>query len=209
MHENSQIHHTAVLYRESNVTESVIGANVSVGDFSKIEKSTLSDCVRIDRNNYIFASEMGRHSYTGSNTKIIEAAIGKFVSVSWNVSIGAANHDYTKLTTHSFLYNDYDHIRPENMPPVYNRLEKTCVIGNDVWIGTGAVILRNLTIGNGAVVGAGAVVTGDVPPYAVVVGNPAKVIKFRFSEERIKEIQEMAWWDWTDEEIKRNIDLFV
>lgn len=196
------------LYKDVTVQNSLLSEHASVGDFSKIEASRLSEWVRIDRNNYVYGSEIGRHSYTGSNTKIIRATIGSFTSISWNVSIGGANHDYTRVTTHAFLYNDTDHLRPDGMQPVYDRFEKPCVIGNDVWIGTGAILLRNLTIGDGAVIAAGAVVTGDVPPYAIVAGVPAKIVKYRFPEERIAELQEIRWWDWPDEKIRENIDWF-
>ncbi len=82
------------------------------------------------------------------------------------------------------------------------------VIGNDVWVGINAIILDNLRIGDGAIVAAGAVVTGDVPPYAVVAGVPAKVVKYRFTEKQIERLQKIKWWDWPDEIIAQNIGLF-
>jgi acetyltransferase-like isoleucine patch superfamily enzyme len=78
------------------------------------------------------------------------------------------------------------------------------VIGNDVWVGNRATIMSGVIIGDGAVVGAGAVVAKDVPAYAVVVGNPAQVIKYRFSSEGIKELQQLAWWDWPRNDIMVN-----
>lgn len=90
------------------------------------------------------------------------------------------------------------------------------VIGHDVWIGARAMIMSGITIGNGAVIGAGAVVAKDVAPYTVVVGNPAKAIKQRFSDDQIKDLQDIAWWDWPDEKIRKfeaqfygNIDAFI
>lgn len=79
-------------------------------------------------------------------------------------------------------------------------------IGNDVWIGRGATVLPGVSIGHGAVVGADAVVTRDVPPYAIVAGNPARVIRFRFSEATIPRMLEIRWWDWNDEKIKMEVD---
>jgi acetyltransferase-like isoleucine patch superfamily enzyme len=81
------------------------------------------------------------------------------------------------------------------------------VIGNDVWIGTGACILSGVTIGNGAVVGAGAVVASDVRPYALVVGNPAREVSRRFTDEQVEALQRIAWWDWPVEAILQRVDL--
>lgn len=89
------------------------------------------------------------------------------------------------------------------------------VIGNDVLIMYGAMVLSGVTIGDGAIVGAGSVVTKDVPPYAIVAGNPARVIKYRFSEEQIKALLEIRWWNWSDKEIRdyekyfHNVDTFI
>lgn len=81
-------------------------------------------------------------------------------------------------------------------------------IGNDVWIGARAVILSAVTIGDGAIVGANAVVTKDIPPYAIAVGVPAKVIRYRCSEEQAQKLQQIAWWDWPEEKITENLDCF-
>ena len=79
-------------------------------------------------------------------------------------------------------------------------------IGNDVWIGWGVLIKGGVTIGNGAVIGAYSVVTKDVPPYAVVAGVPAKVIKYRFEQEKIDLLQQLQWWDWDIDRIYENLD---
>lgn len=81
-------------------------------------------------------------------------------------------------------------------------------IGNDVWIGTDALILSGVRIGDGAVVGARSVVASDVPPYSIVAGNPARIIRLRFPEDRIRLLQAIAWWNWSDEEIAANVESF-
>jgi hypothetical protein len=78
------------------------------------------------------------------------------------------------------------------------------VIQNDVWIGAKSTIMSGVKISNGSVVGAGSVVTKDVPPYAIVAGNPAKVVKYRFSEEQIEKLLSIAWWNWDEQKIKDN-----
>lgn len=81
-------------------------------------------------------------------------------------------------------------------------------IGNDVWIGARVVILSGVTIGDGAIVGAGAVVTRDIPPYAIAVGVPARVIRYRCNEEQTRKLQQIAWWNWAEEKIAENLDYF-
>jgi serine acetyltransferase len=78
------------------------------------------------------------------------------------------------------------------------------IIENDVWIGATATIMSGVKISNGAVIGAGSVVTKDVPPYAIVAGNPAKVVKYRFTEEQIEKLLSIAWWDWEEIKIRDN-----
>ena len=88
------------------------------------------------------------------------------------------------------------------------KVQKKVIIGNDVWIGSHALILGGVKIGDGAVIGAGAVVTKDVPPYAVVGGVPARIIKYRFSQEIIDKLLEIKWWNLPENILKENIKLF-
>lgn len=84
-----------------------------------------------------------------------------------------------------------------------------CRLGHDVWVGTGSILLPNVTLGTGAVVSAGSLVMRDVPPYAIVGGNPAQIISFRFKPSLIRELLELQWWDWPAERILRNVALFA
>ena len=115
------------------------------------------------------------------------------------------NHDYTRMS----LYTDYWHNRTFGVDLSVNEVvtETRTKIGNDVWIGAGANILGGVTIGDGDVIGAGSVVVDDVEPYSIVVGVPAKVIKYRFEAEIISLLQALNWWDWNEEEIVKNINL--
>ena len=202
----SKIEKSSYISDNVKIINSKIKNKAYIHDFSFIKSSIISDNVHINKNNTIIASIIGRHSYTNMNTIIQHAIIGNFCSISWNVSIGNPNHDYTRIVQHSFLYNDFSMLRPDNCMDrhAYNLFSEDCIIGNDVWIASGAVILRDITIGNGAVIGANAVVTHDVPPYAIVAGVPARIIKYRFSEDVIDILQQLCWWKWSDIKIKNN-----
>lgn len=132
-----------------------------------------------------------------------DIVVGRFCSIASGVSIIAGNHPLDHLTTHPFTYNDemfgdndeYRDIDFKKTPRAETKLP-ALNIGNDVWIGTQVIILGNVqSIGNGAVIGAGAVVTKNVPPYAVVAGNPARIIKYRFDDATIQDLEELKWWE--------------
>ena len=143
---------------------------------------------------------VGVRTSIGRDSKLSAACIGNYCSISWNVTIGAPAHLMNHLTMHAFPYRPSFGIAEENR--VIPRPDETVTVGHDVWIGCGAIILSGVHIGSGAVVGAGAVVTKDVPPYGVVAGVPARIIRFRFADGVIRRLQELHWWDWSDRAIK-------
>lgn len=195
----------ATIFDEAEILESSIGSEAFVDKYTRIEHSNIAEHVRVERNNQIVYSNIGRYSYTGVNTVIKNAVIGKFDSIAWNVSIGGNTHDLNHITTHSFLvYPKWNMGGNGN----WKSASEICEIGNDVWIGSGATILRRVTVGNGAVIGAGSVVTKDIPPYAIVVGNPAKVIRMRCEDKWIERVERIQWWDFPEHVIRDNFDLF-
>lgn len=129
-------------------------------------------------------SEINSYTFIGSNCSITKVKIGYFTSIANNVSIGMGEHRTDSISTSSLFYKD----------PLKTLTEKECVIGNDVWIGVDCVILRGVQIGDGAVIGANSVVTKDIPDYAIAVGSPARVIKYRFNDVQQKIIKESKWW---------------
>ncbi|MFE8048555.1 DapH/DapD/GlmU-related protein [Brenneria goodwinii] len=198
-----------IYYSGAKIKGSLIGNYCSVGEFSRVYESSFSDYVRIDRNNFIRNSYIGLCTYTGQFTTIMNCSIGNFCSISWGVTIGPGEHDYHRVTSHDFLYNPIYGIKPNTeIKEVYDRFEKPLHIGNDVWIGTNVSVLRGISIGDGAVVGANSVVVHDVPPYAIVAGCPARVIKYRFNEEQIKSLIDIAWWNLPINVIKDNFSVF-
>lgn len=113
------------------------------------------------------------------------------------------NHDYHETTTYPF----YNLSVGDGQTHAAKANKNQAIIGNDVWIGYGVTIFGGVRIGNGAVIGAGAVVAKDIPAYAIAVGNPAKVIKYRFSKDIIEKLQKIKWWNWPEEKIKENLIL--
>ena len=185
--------------------KTIIGNNVELGDFAIVSKTTLEDYVGIGRNSIVEKSYFARHSYVGYNAIVENTEIGKFSSISWNTTISAARHPKEYLSQHEFLYERKHNIVKKG---IYDPHPKKVIIGNDVWIGANAIVMPGITISDGAIVGAGAVVTKDVPAYAIVAGIPAKIIKYRFSPAIIRELLKIKWWNLPDDFIIKNIDLF-
>lgn len=205
---NSTISDEAKLYRFVDVTNSSISKKCIVGDFSRITNSVLSNYVRIDRYNLIYHSKIGAYSYTGPNDMIMHSQIGKFCSISWGITIGPGNHNYNRISSHDFLYNNFYNIKDKNNDDEYDRFGDECIIGNDVWIGANSTILRGVEISDGAVIGANTIVTKDIPPYAIVFGNPAKIVKYRFNETTIDKLLKIKWWNFPINKIKEKYSAF-
>ncbi len=175
-----RIHSTAQLKssklgRYADIGERVILREVTVGDFTYFER----------------------------NGEGIYAEIGKFCSIAANVRINALEHPMERLTTHKLSYRPNEYFRYLGVDGEFRarRQAKRVVIGNDVWIGHGAVITPGVTVGHGAVIGANAVVTRDVAPYTVVGGVPAKLIRKRFDDAAIERLLKLNWWDWPVEKL--------
>lgn len=168
----------------------ILEENVQVGDFTYFNSSK-----------YWITIE--------SNVKI-----GKYCSIAPGVHIGAGNHEYNYVSTHPILFDKYYEDKL-NMPANTQKAnglkdkEVQTIIGNDVWIGIGAIIKRGVKIGNGAIIAAGSIVVKDVPDYAIVGGNPAKIIRYRTTEENIKffeENEDKMWWNWDKKDVINNMN---
>lgn len=175
--------------------------NIIKGPLVKLAASaTLEAPVSIYGNTSIGKNvKIGAFSYINGGTTIFpKVEIGRYCSFGKQLEIGAGNYPMDWLSSSSFQYGMKVHF------PNYNyeckqiirksKVELKTIIGNDVWIGSSAIIRRGVKIGHGAVIGAGAVVVKDVPPYAIVGGVPAKVLKYRFSEKIISDLLDLEWW---------------
>lgn len=131
--------------------------------------------------------------------------IGRFTSIGPNVKIICGNHNYKFLSNYPFKSIGNDFWRPldDVDDHIYNGVTS---IGNDVWIGHSVIIKGGININDGAVIAAGSIVTKDVPPYAIVGGSPAKILKYRFEKEQASKLLKIKWWEWNDEKINEHLE---
>ncbi len=146
---------------------------------------------------------VGDYSYFERHGEAIYAQIGKFCSIAANARINALEHPMERVTTHKITYRPNEYFKFLGIDQAFRerRREKKVVIGNDVWVGHGAVVLPGVSIGDGAVIGANAVVSRDVAPYTIVAGVPARPLRERFPREIAVRLAALSWWDWPAEKL--------
>lgn len=170
--------------------------NIEIGDYTYYDSPAGPDR---------FQSECVLHHYDFIGDRLI---IGRFCAIAEGARfiMNGANHAMSGFSTYPF--NIFGHGWEKGFDPdTWTReIRGDTVIGNDVWIGMEAVIMPGVTVGDGAIVAARSVVTHDVPPFAIVAGNAAQVVKMRFDAGTIRRLLDIAWWDWEAEKITRNLD---
>jgi chloramphenicol O-acetyltransferase type B len=182
--------------------------NVIVDDGVCIDiNSIINQNVHLLSNCIINNTNIGSYTYIGKKTIVQNASIGKFCSIANDVCIGLGSHPIDYFSTSPIFYKKKNVIGIDLKLKDYPFKEYEDIkIGNDVWIGAKAIVLDGITIGHGAVIAANAVVTKDVPPYAIVGGVPAKILKYRFNDVKIKKLIESNWWDSDLVAIKNKIE---
>ena len=174
-----------------------IRGNVTIGERCIIKFVEMSGTISVGNNTTINGPNIQLFA------KLNPITIGNFCSIARDVAMQEYNHRIDRLSTYNVEKNIFEGKSKDDT------ISKGAIrIGNDVWIGTKSVILSGITIGHGAIVAAGSVVTKNVPPYAIVGGNPAKVIRYRFSSEVVDELLRIQWWNWPIEKIKANRAVF-
>jgi phosphonate metabolism protein (transferase hexapeptide repeat family) len=168
------------IHRTASVRDSRFGRYCEVGARTKVAESTFGD-----------------YSYVVNDSEIIYTQVGKFCSIAAHVRINPGNHPLDRVMLSHVSYRSSAYGLGPDDPGFFDwRRASPVTLGHDVWVGHGAVVLPGVRLGTGSAVGAGSIVTRDVPPFAIVVGNPARVLRLRFAEAEIEALERIAWWDW-------------
>ena len=179
------------------IKNTVNNPKIIIGDYTYYDD--LEDSENFERNVL--------YHYPFSQDKLI---IGKFCALATGIKfiMNGANHQLSGFSTYPFYIfgNGWEKVAPQNDDLPF---KGDTVVGNDVWIGYKSTIMPGVTVGDGAIVAAGSVVVNDVPAYSIVGGNPARIIKHRFTTETIKTLLEIAWWNWDIEKISANLEKIV
>ncbi len=175
----------------------VTRTNIIVGDFTYYHAPDTDD----------FENRNVLYHFPNSKERLI---IGNFCGIATGTKfiMSFANHKMDGFSTYPFWFI-FRHGWKDGFDMTLHPSKGDTVVGNDVWFGYDATIMPGVTIGDGAIIGAKAVVTKDVPPYSIAAGNPAKIIRTRFDDKTIAELQAIAWWNWSREKIARNIPAII
>lgn len=179
----------------------IVNKNTIVGEHSSICRGSYGNCL------------IGRYSYI-IDGNFERAKIGNFTSIGSDVQVVFATHPTNLVSTYPGFYSSLKSKRiksfrvDENIKEFLLIDNYSAIIGNDVWIGNNVLIKGGVKIGDGAIIAMGAVVSKDVPPYSIVGGVPAQVIKYRFDKDIVDKLLKIQWWNWSDETLEKNSEYF-
>ncbi|NTU84381.1 MAG: acetyltransferase [Chloroflexales bacterium] len=182
-----------------------LGEEPAIDPSAQVFDCDLGAWTEIGPRSHLSETTFGDYSYAANDVQIANAEVGKFCSIAAGVRINPVNHPMERVTQHHCTYRRvaYGFDTVDDAEIFAWRRAARCVIGHDVWVGHGAIILPGVHVGIGAVVGSGAVVTRDVEPYTVVIGVPARPIRQRFDKHTATRLIEIAWWDWDHMTLKQ------
>ena len=180
----------AVIAPDANVSDSVLGRYTEIGAGCQLSNVVLGD--------YSYCQRLG---------DLANATVGKFSNIASFVRIGATDHPLDRASLHHFQYRSarYWDDAEDDDAWFQRRRARRAVIGHDTWIGHAAQVKPEVTVGDGAVVASGAIVTADVPAYAIVAGVPARVLRYRQPPEIAERLRDLAWWDWDHETLRARL----
>lgn len=182
-----------LLHPDTQIVNATFGAYVEIGQGSRVQNTDFGDYAYCDR----FAD-------------IANCSVGRFANIAAFTRIGPTDHPFTHAAQHHFLYRSSYYWDDATDDPVFfaARAARRLVLGADCWIGHGAIIKPEVTVGIGAIVAAGAVVTRDVSPFAIVAGVPAQPIRSRFPDAVIDRLLALAWWEWDHARLRGALEDF-
>lgn len=169
-----------------------------------VQGGRLGHYTEVGARTILLDTELGDYSYIVNDGQVTYTTIGKFCSIAAMVRINPGNHPMERASQAHFSYRASTYFAGESDDDEFFRWRRAhaVTIGHDVWIGHGAIILPGRFVGTGAVIAAAAIVTKDVAPYAIVAGNPARLIRYRFPGHIAERLQDLAWWDWSHDRLR-------
>lgn len=175
---------------------------------SELANTHVSSNARIYSPYFLHGVEVGEYSYVAKNSNITNCTIGRFCSIGPNFCCGLGVHPTDGISTSPMFYSPSKVNGTSLVQSIKVEESKHTMIGNDVFIGANVTVLDGVTIGDGAVIGAGAVVSKNIPPYAIAVGSPICIIRYRMTDKQIAAMQRIQWWNWEDDRLQEVEKMF-